>query len=104
MLDKKKYPDAYVELLFNRSKAYLYEKKHSKALKSIDEIFSLIDDKDNRKSFFYAQKGRVYLDEGKKEEAKKEFFKMASEIHSDTIPLLKSVENFKPSNLSSINI
>lgn len=96
-LNKKKYPDNFLQFTFNKAKLYRYGKKFNDALRVNNEILKIAGENDERYPFFLAQRGMIYLDNGNIKKAMELFYQMISFIHSDTIKLNEKFSNFKPS-------
>ena len=96
VLNKEKYPKNEVQVKFNIAKQLRYSKEYDKALLLNKEIIEGVGTQDERLPFFYAQRGIIYLEQGKFEEAQKEFIKMITLIHEGE-ELLPDFSNFRPS-------
>ncbi|MFD2565895.1 CHAT domain-containing protein [Pseudotenacibaculum haliotis] len=96
ILDKEKYPKNEIQFKFNIAKQLRYSKEYQKALFVNKEIIERVEANDERLPFFHAQRGILYLEQGKFSEAKVELSRMITLIHRGE-KLSSDFSNFQPS-------
>jgi len=96
-LPRKKYASHWFQFQFNKIKAFSFEEKYDKALKLMNLLLQDLPKKDERRSYFEAEKAVLFISLNQKEDVITALKKCIEHIHDAETVLKENYSNFVPS-------
>jgi len=99
LMENKGYGGVILSTKYNRVKLLVRTNELEAAESQINELLDALSQSDRRRPFFLAQKGLIKAKQKQKDSAIATFLNAIRKVHSDSMQLKRSLDNFKPSGV-----